>query len=65
MGVREISLGTVDGLSALFLVHQIEGLQLEPRLADLARQTVQAPALVDRYLVIIGYYVHAHPNMFY
>lgn len=37
-----ISLGTVDGLSALF-VHElrIEELPVEPRLADLARQTVQ------------------------
>ena len=55
MDVREISLGTVDGLSALSLVHQIEGLQIETRLADLARQTVQAPAL-DSYLAIrVGY----------
>ena len=52
MDVREISLGTVDGLSALSLVHQLEGLQVEPGLADLVRQTVQAPALVDRYLAI-------------
>ena len=34
----------VSGLSALSLVHQIEGLQVEPRLADPARQTVQVPA---------------------
>lgn len=48
MAVREVSLGTVDGLSAVSLVHQIERLQVEPGLADLARQTMQAPPLVDR-----------------
>ena len=56
MDVQEISLRTVNSLSALSLVHQIEELQVEPCLADLARQTVQVLALVDRYLAIrVGY----------
>ena len=56
MDVRGISLGTVDGLSVLSLVHQTKELQVEPGLADVARQTVQAPALVNSYLAIrVGY----------